>query len=153
MIQNDLAKISLSFVMLTTACEFFVCFFLICGWEFSCRMRVLKTLHSYCFSKVGGGGPVMSLPRKEKRIEDSSWKYRRQLSILQIKSSVSGGKNRDSESNHNVSFFFPSPFRHSMRGGQRDHTDKMHGVGFELLREHEKAITRKNCGYSWDLVI
>lgn len=70
MIQNDLAKISLSFVMLTTACEFL--FF------FNLRLRVLlqnesiKNITFLLFQHGRGGGPVMSLPRKEKRIEDSS---------------------------------------------------------------------------------
>lgn len=69
MIQNDLAKISLSFVMLTTACEFL--FFL------NLRLRVLLQNESiknitFLLFQHGRGGPVMSLPRKEKRIEDSS---------------------------------------------------------------------------------
>lgn len=64
------------------------------------RLRVLlqnesiKNITFLLFQHGRGGGPVMSLPRKEKRIEDSSWKYRRQLSILQIKSSVRREKPR-----------------------------------------------------------
>lgn len=56
MIQNDLAKISLSFVMLTTACEFLFIFFL------NLRLRVLlqnesiKNITFLLFQQGGGRG-------------------------------------------------------------------------------------------------